>query len=92
MEFIAEFICEVILQGIFDVTIENPKVHTRVKTVIFTIFTQLITAGFVWLTVSARRANNDGWIICGILSVAWGIGMLIAAIYGHRKGWPKNDV
>ena len=90
MDFIAEFIFEVVLEGIFAVTVENPEVKTRVKTAVFLLITQFFTGLLTWITVDAWRQNNDGWIVTCIFAILWGIGMLIAAIYGHKKGWPNN--
>lgn len=91
MEFIAEFFCEVILEGLFAVTVENPKVKTWVKTTVFLIVSQLLTAIIIAVALDARQYSPTGALIGGIIAAAWGIGMLIAAICGHKKGWPQEN-
>ena len=90
MDFIAEFILEVILEGFFSVTVHNPKVKTWIKTLIFSLFVHILTALMVWGTVSLYQQGDGAWYVIATLAAAWGIGMQIAAIYGHKKGWPNN--
>lgn len=87
MEIIGEFIFEIVLEGIFGLTVENPKVKTWVKTVAFLVISQLFTAAMAWLTYQAWKTNNDGWIVVAIIAVAWCIGTLISSIYGHKRNW-----
>lgn len=87
MDFIAELICEVILEGIFAVTVENPRVKTWIKTTVFLVFSQLFTGLFIWMTVDAWRDQNNGWIIVGIIAAIWAIGTIIGAVRGHKRNW-----
>lgn len=90
MEFIAEFILEVILEGFFHFTFDNPKVKIWLKTLIFSVMVHTITALLIWGTVSLFRDGDSAWYVTAALAVAWGIGMLIATIYAHREGWSNN--
>lgn len=92
MDFLLELIFEIILEGIFGVTVNNPKLKLWVRTAFFFVFTQIITVLLAIGTVSIYSAGDGLWYVMAGLAAAWGIGMLIAAIYGHRKGWPKNDI
>lgn len=90
MEFIAEIVFEVILEGVFSVTVDNPKVKKWVKTLIFSLMVHAITALLAWGAVSLlRKQDSNGYILAG-LAAAWGVGMLIGTICAHRKGWPNN--
>lgn len=89
MELIGEFILEVILEGIFGLTVKNPKAKTWVKTAVFLIISQLLTAALAWLTVDVWKAGNDGWIVVAIIAAVWSIGALIGAFYGHKRNWEQ---
>ena len=91
MEFIAEIIFEVIVEGIFSVTFDNPKVKTWVKTLIFSLMVHTITALLVWGAVALFREKDSAWYVLAGLAAVWGIGMLIGTICAHRKGWPNNE-
>lgn len=91
MEFICEFIFEVILEGIFDLTVKNPKVKTWVKTAVFLLIAESVAGLFAWLSVlTCRNGNQSGSIVCGIVSLALGVGFLAAAIYSHKKDWKQD--
>ena len=92
LECIAEIILQVFAEGVFSFSIYNPKVKNRVKTLIFSVMAHTITALFICGTVALFRERNSAWYVLAVLSAVWGIGMLIAAIYGHKKGWPKNEI
>lgn len=91
MEIIGEFIFELVLEGIFGLTVKNPRVKTWVKTVAFLIISQLFTAAFAWLTLQAWKTDNDGWIVVAIMAAAWCIGTVIGAIHGHKRNWIQKD-
>ena len=91
MEFLFELFFEVILQGVFGVTVNNPKLKLWIRTAFFFAFTQIITVLFAIGAGSLCSSGDGAWYVIAAIAAVWGIGMLIAAIYGHRKGWPKND-
>lgn len=91
MEFLYELIFEVLLEGVFGATIENPKVKTWFKTVMFLLVAEGVAAVCGMASVSAyRNGNMSGAIICGMIALALGIGFLIGAIYGHKKNWKQE--
>lgn len=89
-----DFIIEIVfgfLECCLDVTFESKKVKTWTKTVLFILFTQALTAAFAWLTVACYQNKNiEGCVVVGILTAAWGIGMLIATVYSHKRNWKKD--
>lgn len=91
MDFIVEFLFEVIVEGIFDVTVHNPKVKTWVKTLVFLVFSEALAGFFLWLSFRAPAAEPGGDIVCRIIAIALGIGFLAGAIHGHRRDW-KQDI
>ena len=92
MEFLMELIFEILLEGVFHLTVKNQRIQMWVRTGFFIVFTQIFTALFAIGAVSLYSPENGAWCVMAGLAAVWGIGMLIAAIYGHRKGWPKNDI
>lgn len=92
MDFIAEFICEVILEGLFELTVNNPRIKLWIRTVIFVIFTQTLTVLFSIGAVSLYSSGEGYWYIMAVIAAIWGIGMLIGTILCHKKGWPENGI
>lgn len=90
LDFICELILEIILEGVFAVTVENPKVKTRIKTAVFVVVSQLFTLLLVWITANAWSTNRDGAVICSILALVWAIAMVIAAVHGHKRDWKQT--
>lgn len=87
MDIISEFIFEIVLEGIFGLTVENPNLKTWIKTTVFIVVSQFFTAVLVWMAIDVWRSDNNGWIIYTVIAAAWGIGTLIAAVYGHKRKW-----
>lgn len=92
MEFIGELIFEIILEGLFDVTVNNPKVKTWVKTAIFLVFAEAV-AGFVaWISVNAYTSGNvTGGMVGGVIALGLAIGFLIGGIHGHKRDWKQAE-
>lgn len=91
MEFICELIFEIILEGFFGLTVENPKAKTWTKTVIFLLFAEGMSAFLIWIgTKTYLDGNTSGGVVCIIISVAMAIGFLIGAIYGHKRNWKQD--
>ena len=91
MDFLCELIFEIVLEGIFGVTVKNPKLKTWTKTVFFILFSQAIALWILYSGISAlQRGNTDG----GIAIVIMGIGLIVAfaigTVYGHRKEWKQE--
>ena len=92
MDFFMELIFEILLEGVCHLTVKNQRIKLWVRTGFFIVFTQIFTVLFAIGAVSLHSSGDGAWYVMAGLAAAWGIGMLIAAIYGHRKGWPKNKV
>lgn len=92
MDFLMELIFEIILEGIFHLTVSNQRIKLWVRTGFFIVFSQIFTVLFAIGAASLRSSGDGTWYVMAVIAAAWGIGMLIAAIYGHRKGWPKNEI
>lgn len=90
MDFLMELIFAILLEGVFHLTVRNQKIKLWVRTAFFIMFTQILTALVAMGAVSLYSAGDRYWYILAGLAAVWGISMLIATIYGHRKGWPKN--
>lgn len=91
MDFLMELVFEIILEGVFHLTVKNQRIKLWVRTGFFIVFTQILTVLFAIGAVSLYSSGDRYWYVLAGLAAVWGIGMLIAAIYGHRKGWPKNE-
>ncbi len=68
----------------------SSKVKLWVKTAVFFVVTQSIAAVIGWLswrTVVDGSRTYTGLAVAAILMICF----LVAAIYGHRKGWEQND-
>ena len=89
MDFLFELIFEVVLEGIFHLTFENPKVKNWIKTLLFSLFAQGITAWMACLALCSDSIDSTGrYVILGI-AAAWCIGTLIGAVNGHRRQWKQ---
>jgi hypothetical protein len=92
VEFAAEVVLELVLEGIFGLTIENPKVKTWVKTTVFVVFSQAV-AGFVWFlawNVPAENGDYRGNYVCGAMALVLTLGFLLGAIRGHKRNWKQD--
>lgn len=94
MDFIIEIVFGVVLMivlAIFELTIESPNVKKWIKSAMFFLFSQGLTAFMAWMSIMQyRNGNMDGCVVGGIITALWGIGMLAAVVYGHFKQW-KNE-
>ena len=91
MEFIFELIFEIILEGIFGLTIKNPKLEIWFKTLIFMVITEIIPALMLVSGISAiRREDIGGGVAIIVMGVVLGIGFLVAVIYNHKRGWKQD--
>lgn len=94
MDYIIEIVFGVVLMivlAIFELTVESPNVKKWIKSAMFFLFTQALTAFMAWMSIMQyRNGNMDGCVVGGIITVLWGIGMLVAVVYGHFKQW-KNE-
>ena len=92
MEFVYELIFEIILEGIFGLTVKNPKVKTWTKTLFFLLFSQLIAVFILYSGFSAlQRGNTDGGIAIVVMGVALIVGFAAGAIYGHKRDWKQAE-
>ena len=92
MDFVGELIFEIILEGLFGLTVKNPKVKTWTKTAIFLLFSELIAAGLLFCGVKALyKDNTDGGIVVIVMSAVLAIGFIAGAIYGHKRDWKQID-
>jgi len=73
-----------VLEGIFGLTIKNPKLKTRLKTVIFLLVTGVIVAVVIWLAF--HSANG----LVGITGLALSALFICAAVEGHKRDWKQE--
>ena len=92
MDFICELIFEIVLEGFFGLTVENPKAKTWTKTVCFLLLAEGFAGAMVWLSVEAcLEGNVSGGIVVGIIA-AWAVGSLVGAVYGHKRNWKQDNL
>ena len=84
MEFFFEILFEVILEGIFGLTVKNPKVKNWVKTAVFLLISEAVAGLFLWLSFVG---DVDGILVVRLIAIALGIGFLAMAIDGHKRNW-----
>ena len=90
MDFLLELLFEVILEGIFGLTVKNPRVKTWIKTLVFLLISEAFAGFFLWLSYHAPAAEPGGDIVCRVVAIALGVGFFVAAIYSHRRNWEKD--
>lgn len=91
MEFLCEIIFEVILEGIFGLTVGNPKVKTWAKTAFFVLFCTAFSLFIAWMGwTHYQNGNRSGGIVCLVLAAAMEVGFLLLAVYGHKRGWKQK--
>lgn len=90
MDFIFELIFELVLEGIFGLTIHNPKVKTWVKTVVFLLIMEAFAGFFLWLSYNNPEAEAGGDIVCRVIAIVMGLAFLIMAIDAHRRNWKQE--
>lgn len=73
-----------VLEGIFGLTIKNPKLKTRLKTVIFLLVTGVIVAVVIWL------AFHSANVLVGITGLVLAVLFLYVAVDGHKRGWKQD--
>ena len=88
MDFICELIFDIILEGVFGITIKNPKLGVWTKTICFLLFSEAIASIGALAAIQAKRAGNlGGAVVCGITALGLGILFLFGAVYSHKRGW-----
>ena len=92
MDFLLEFIFEAILEGIFGITLKNPKVKTWAKTMAWLLMAESVPIVLGISSVSMYRIGRTASSIGGgIFSVLLAIGFLILGMYGHQRNWKHED-
>lgn len=92
MDFLLEFIFEAVLEGVFGITLKNPKVKTWAKTIVWLLVAESVPIVLGISSVSMYRIGRTaGGIGGGIFSVLLAIGFLILGIYGHQRAWKHED-
>lgn len=84
MDFVFEFILQSILEGIFGLTIKNPKVRTRVKTLVFLLMSGAVAAFLLWISV------QSGSIVAIVVVLALSLSFLAMAVDGHKRDWKQE--
>ena len=84
MEFFFEILFEVIPEGIFGLTVKNPKAKTWIKTAVFLLISEAVAGLFLWLSFVG---DVDGILVVCLIAIALGIGFLAMAIDGHKRNW-----
>lgn len=91
MEFLCELIFEIILEGIFGLTVRNPKVKTWAKTLFMVLFSETVAGLIGWSSYQAyKNGNVSGGIGGVIIAIVLGTGFLILSIYGHKRDWKQD--
>jgi hypothetical protein len=91
MDGFCEFLLGTVLEGIFGLKVKNPKAKTWVKTLVFFLFSESLAALFLWMSFASPAAEPGRDLTIRVISVALGIGCLIAVVRGHRRDW-KQDI
>ena len=90
MDFLCDLIFEIILEGLFGITVKNPKLKTWTKTAFFLLFSELIAAWILFSGISAwQRDNIEGGIVISLMGAALAIGFAAGAAYGHKRDWKQ---
>lgn len=89
MDFLFELLFEVVLEGIFHVTIGNPKVKNWVKTLLFSLFAQGIAVWIACMALFGEAVSDTGRYVLLGLAAVWSAGTLIGAVFGHRRQWKQ---
>ena len=92
MDFICELIFEIVLEGVFGLTVKNPKVKTWTKTALFLLLSELIAAYLLYSGVAVlHRDNTEGGIVVIVMATMLAIGFVAGAIYGHKRDWKQSE-
>ena len=92
MEFLFELIFEIILEGIFGLTVKNPKVKTWVKTMIVSLLFGVLLALFGFVAYIGWKSSD--WFFFGfgaILFLAFGALGAWSIPRRHKDDWKEND-
>ncbi len=90
MDFLMEFIFEVVLEGICELTVRNPKVKLWVRTAVFLLIAEAVPVVIGIAAASMyRNGNTSGGIVVIIICTALAIGFLIGGVYGHKRKWEQ---
>ena len=85
-----EFIFEAILEGVFGLTVKNPKLQLWIRTAVYLLMAETVAVLIGIGSVSTyRNGNTSGGIGTGVLAALLGIGFLLAGIYGHKRKWEQ---
>ncbi len=84
MDAVFEFIFTMILEGIFGLTINNPKWKTRIKTVLFLLFSGAVVALIFWLAAVSAS------VLVGIVGLVLAALFIYAAVEGHKQNWKQE--
>ena len=91
MDFVLELFFGIFLEAPLEAAMESRKLKPRVKTVLFLIVGNLVTALLVFAAVTTWREQGSrfGTIVLSLLSLGCVIFLVWADIHGHRRGWKK---
>lgn len=90
MEFLCELIFEIILEGLFGLTVENPKAKLWTKTICFLVVAEGLSAFIAWMGVKAYLDGNvTGGIVVSIIAALMAIGFAAGAVHGHKRNWKQ---
>ncbi len=88
MEFLCEIIFEVILEGIFGVTVENPKAKTWVKTGTVIFMDLLVLGLFAFIAgVGFQGKNWLAFSVGVILFLGWAVFSARTTRKRHKENW-----
>ena len=84
MDAVFEFIFTIVLEGIFGLTIKNPKLKTQIKTVLFLLFVGAVVALILWLAIISAS------IFVGIVGLTLAVFFIYTAAEGHKSDWKQE--
>ena len=88
MEFVFEFLFELIVEGIFGLTVKNSKVKTWVKTLVFLVMTEAVAVFFFLLSFAVpTETGKGGALVVRFIAIGLGIGFFVMAVDGHKRSW-----
>ena len=92
MDFIVEFLLQLLFESPFTMMEQNRRLKPWVKTVLFFVCGNLLT--LLLVVISADFGNDpttaaDG-VIAKYVAIGWFCIMVVLCIIGHRSGWGAN--
>ena len=92
MDTIVGVIVETLLEGVLGITIRNPEIRIRTKTVVALIISQVIPGLMLVSGISAILRNNiSGGVVILVMAVALSALFVAGVITNHKRGWKQIE-